>query len=280
MYAARQDNFLGMDPSMKGPFAVSGVFHLAAFLFATLGLPYVIKPPEITTPISIEIVEMDKITQTNRVSRPDKSKKPEEKPPPAPRKPQPPKMTAEAPPDLTPKASPVPMPEKIKKPDEKKLKPPKPEKIQEMKKDTSEDFSSLLKNLTDAKPDAQEAPDTEKESTSVPMSAIAPIGDKLTMSEVDALRRQLGQCWNVLSGAKYAENLMVEIRLQVNPDRTIRQATIVNQLRYNTDSVFRAAADAAMRALRNPLCTPLALPPEKYNEWKDTKVSFNPKDML
>ena len=77
-----------------------------------------------------------------------------------------------------------------------------------------------------------------------------------------------------------AEDMVVDVRIAVNPDRTLQQATIVDQLRYNTDSVFRAAADAAMRALRNPRCTPLELPPDKYEEWKDTVLTFNPKDML
>jgi hypothetical protein len=39
-------------------------------------------------------------------------------------------------------------------------------------------------------------------------------------------------------------------------------------------------AESALRALRNPRCSPLALPPEKYQQWQEMIFNFNPKDML
>jgi hypothetical protein len=48
----------------------------------------------------------------------------------------------------------------------------------------------------------------------------------------------------------------------------------------NTDPFFRTIAESALRALYNPRCSPLALPPEKYQEWRDTLITFNPKDMF
>jgi hypothetical protein len=55
---------------------------------------------------------------------------------------------------------------------------------------------------------------------------------------------------------------------------------IVDQARLSSDPVFRAAAMSAERALRMPQCTPLALPPDKYDEWQSMTLTFNPKDML
>lgn len=97
---------------------------------------------------------------------------------------------------------------------------------------------------------------------------------------MQGLQAQLSQCWKLQSGARYAEDLIVEIKLSVNPDRTIRDAKIVNQLRYMSDGYFRAAADSALRAVRNPSCNPLDLPPNKYDLWKEITVVFDPREML
>jgi hypothetical protein len=102
----------------------------------------------------------------------------------------------------------------------------------------------------------------------------------MTMSEMEAVRMQLGECWKLLAGARYAEDLVVEIKLTINPDRTVRDARIVDQIRYSQDSFFRAAADSAYRAVFQTACNPLLLPPDKYNEWNTMTVRFDPREML
>ena len=98
-------------------------------------------------------------------------------------------------------------------------------------------------------------------------------------SEVDLVRQQIARCWNVPAGARDAKDLVVEIRVVVDPDGTVRQATIVDQARLS-DPFFRAAAESARRAFFNPLCRPLHLPPDKYAIWRDLVVDFSPKDIL
>ena len=63
-------------------------------------------------------------------------------------------------------------------------------------------------------------------------------------------------------------------------DGTVKNAGVLDIGRYNRDSAFRAAADSALRALRNPRCSPLKLPPEKYDQWKTIVINFDPQDML
>ena len=46
------------------------------------------------------------------------------------------------------------------------------------------------------------------------------------------------------------------------------------------DPFFRAAAESARRAFFHPLCTPLRLPPEKYESWKTFEIALSPKDIL
>ena len=291
------DDFLGLDSSMKGPVFTSAFFHVLLFIVTAVGLPFIARDHELLSrPISVEVVTPDQISQTNRVAAPVKPKE-EELPPPKQEKPSPPKMAEEAPPDLS-KPKPPEIKEEVKAPPVEQLAPPKPEKkkqevkpkekpklpkqdVTKVEKKTQEqDFQSLLKNLT---PDAKEenpveSPQTAKDSAQG--AQIATLADRLTMSEMDALRHQLAGCWNVMAGAKFAEDLVVEVRVIVNRDRTVQQATILDQGRYNRDSHFRAAADAALRALRNPQCAPLALPPDKYNEWKTTVIRFDPSEML
>lgn len=289
----RPDQMPGIEPSMRGPLVLSGLFHVILFTITAVGIPFVVqdKIEIITTPITIEVVDLDEMTQTTRVSKPSKShEKPQKEPPP--RKPAPPQMTADAPPDLT-----LPKPDKVEEPPEESLPealvppplpkskpafkkpPPKPEATKVAKPKDQQDFQSLLKNLIPEEPIVIDSTNDGSADSSAP-GQISNLADKLTVSEVDALRAQLAQCWNVLSGARYAEDLVVEVRAYINPDRTLYRAEILDQGRYNRDSHFRAAADAALRALRNPRCSPLALPPEKYEQWKTTRIKFDPRDML
>lgn len=275
---------------MKNALIGSGLLHVFVLIFATVGIPFISppKPPIPMSTIDVEFITIDKKTQTD--------KEPEAKPdPPKETAPAAPKMTADAPPDLSKPKEPeieetapaeeaetVPLPDAPKpKPKTAKPLPKKPVLTKRAKpKENDEDFNSLLKNLV---PDA----DTKAEKPAEPTpeevednSPVANLADRLTLSEVDAVRAQLAGCWNVLSGARYAEDLIVAVKLYMNPDRTVRKAMIVEQGRYNKDSFFRAAADSALRALRQPACTPLLLPEGKYEEWKTTIINFDPRSML
>ena len=269
------------DPSMKGPMIASTIFHLVLFTLTAVGLPFIIKDQDIiTSAISVELVDIAEITQTNKPPAPKPVEKEpivEEKAPPPEEKIEPPKMVEETPPppELEKPTPPEKKPEVVEKP---KPKPEKPKEVKEAK--PQKDINTLLKNLTDTKPQ-NDSPATETLENSNPEeSQIANIGDRLTMSEEDAIRAQITPCWNIPAGSKFAEDLAVEIRVFMNRDGSISNTRILDSSRYNRDSHFRAAADAAERALRNPRCTPLKYPPGKYEEMKAFVFRFDPKDML
>lgn len=270
----------------RSSLTTSAGFHIMMVILSIVGLPFLSRHEfNIPPPIVVDFIDISKVTETNKVSpqpvqKPEKEEPKQDQKPPAAAK-----NTAEE--------AVVPVAKNMAKDDDKKDVKPKeealpnpkapPEKVkkkkeEESKKAPSKDFSSVLKNLA-AQGDAQSAK-AENPSDKAPPGQNAPLGAKMTMSEQDALRSQLEKCWNVPFGAKDAENMTVDIFMVINRDRTLREARVVDTFRYNSDSFFRAAADSALRAVRSPLCSPFSLPPDKYDVWNRTTVSFNPKDMF
>jgi hypothetical protein len=144
-------------------------------------------------------------------------------------------------------------------------------------------FEALLKNLApENNAPSPDAPPKTKRLVSAAASSQprAPLGSQLTASEIDLIRQQIERCWNIPEGAREDKDLVVEIRVFVDPDGDVRRADILDQARMASDPVFRAAADSARRALFNPLCRPLRLPPDKYEYWKEFVVDFSPRDLL
>lgn len=276
--------------SMKGGVVASLIFHGVILLLTVVGAPFVVKDTLdlVNKPIPVEIVTIDEKTQAPEKPKPKKAEPAESKPKPAskmtsdappilaPDRPPEPDVKAEpkeaVPPPVVPKSKPKPPPPKKKTPE------PKPSPAPVPKENQDELFSSLLKNIA---PDAQEAPvETPEPEGEADKANNVPLGEQLTMSELDAFKQQLTPCWNVQSGAKYAENLVVQIRVFMNRDQTVQSASLVDQIRYGLDSHYRAAADAALRALRNPACQPFNLPEDKYERWKVIVINFDPREML
>ena len=96
----------------------------------------------------------------------------------------------------------------------------------------------------------------------------------MTISEIDLLRQQLHSCLNLNVGVANLKEIKPVIFIEVNQDRTVKSAKVVNKERLN-DPSFRTAAEAAMRAVNNPDCSPLLLPEDKYDLWKEINFTFD-----
>ena len=70
-----------------------------------------------------------------------------------------------------------------------------------------------------------------------------------------------------------------QVRASVDPDGTVRQATIVDQGRIS-DPLVRAAAESARRAFFNPQCTPLRCRRTNTRSGRTSSSVFDPKDLL
>ncbi|MEC9367272.1 MAG: cell envelope biogenesis protein TolA, partial [Pseudomonadota bacterium] len=188
---------------------------------------------------------------------------------------------------------PEPKPEPVKAA-EKKPEPPKPKpkpKAAAVEKDGADTpardapkkkqqefnpdrIAALLNKAPDAgappKPDAPAAP---KEKAKGRES-----GQDMTMSisEIDALRARISQCWNPPVGGLGADAIRVKLRMQLAPDGSLTaQPQVVNS---EPSPFFLAAADSAVRAVM--LCQPYQLPSAKYELWRDMIINFDPRDMF
>jgi hypothetical protein len=264
------------DDSLRGGLKVSAGLHFLMFLFLYFGLPRLVTPlPSHHEPVPFDIVTIAEVTNT-RIDEKVEEQKQAPAPPPIPQ----PKPAAPAP--TTPKAEeaiealkPKPI-EKPKPPEEKPVSQEKPGPQQDL-------LGSVLKNVAKLKP-VETASNTDQKADAKTSSRGASLGPvfstRLTITEEDALRRQIEQCWNPPVGARDAQNLIVEVIIDVNPDRTVANADIVDKGRYASDPFFRAAADSAVRAVRSPKCSPLELSVDKYEQWKRINFTFDPRDML
>ena len=88
------------------------------------------------------------------------------------------------------------------------------------------------------------------------------LGEKLTISEKDAIRRQFYRCWIVPAGAKDLKELVVSIRIKLNEDGEVINAKLLTDNKLN-NPFFRAASESAMRAVNHPECKKLQVPKKK-----------------
>jgi hypothetical protein len=99
----------------------------------------------------------------------------------------------------------------------------------------------------------------------------------VTASEIEGVRSKIRPCWHSLGGSK-DQNMIVTLVVQMNQDGTPVKAELGDTGRYNRDPAYRAAADAAHRAIMNPRCQPWPLSPEKYTSWRYITFNFDPRD--
>ena len=160
---------------------------------------------------------------------------------------------------------------------------PKPKEIPEPKKEIeiivkekpvkkTFNVSNVLKDLENQNKEFKK----EQETSEIKQEEVftEKVGPTMTISEIDLLRQQLHGCLNLNVGVANLKEIKPVIYIEVNPDRTVKSAKVVNKEKLN-DPSFRTAAEAAMRAVNNPDCSPLLLPADKYEQWKEINFTFD-----
>ena len=121
---------------------------------------------------------------------------------------------------------------------------------------------TVTKSLSAAAGNAVKAP---------PKKSIAPVG----IDDIARIQQHVSKCWQPPLGAAGNDTLIVDIFVSVNRDGEVLKADIEDRLRFNLDSYFKASAIAAQRAIVD--CSPLPIPPQKYDQLKEFTFEFNPK---
>lgn len=232
---------------------------------------------EIIVPIEIlreaEIYDETSVPET-AVEEPEDEPETQSEPEPAPIEPEPE-------PDLEPEEIVPPLPDPEPEVEEKE-----PEPDPEPGRDEL-DIGSLEDALKDLDPDKDRAAPRETPldvGTSESNQDRVGLGDRLTATEYDRLKAHVQSgCWNIQSfiGAPEPEKLIVEVEFNLNPDGSVfGDPRVLNRFQISTsgNAFWRVAERAAINAVLE--CAPYDfLPVDKYEDWKEVELRFNPADM-
>ena len=267
---------------MKRSLLISSGLHIFFILITAMSLPFLAKKPIDLPPIvSIELIQ---ITDKTNIPFAPKAKKIIEKIKEKEKK----LVSEQAPPKKVKKIKPdaVPMPEdKTKKVEKIKEDKQNPEKIDNEVKQVSEfekkelfDPNNIAALIDKSKVEKAETKKTTDKITQDQQKNVDLSG--LSLSEEDALKAQIFGCWSIPLGLPYNENLLVRIKLQLNPDGTIVQSEILDHARMNKpgQGFYKVLAESALRAIK--LCQPLRVPTTGYERWKELQLNFDAREML
>jgi len=251
-------------------------------MITAISLPFLAKKPIDLPPIvSVELIQ---ITDETNIPFAPKAKKIIEKIKEKDKK----LVSEQAPPKKVKKVKPdaVPMPEdKTEKIEKIKEDKQNPEKIDNEVKQVSEfekkelfDPNNIAALIDKSKIESAETINKTDKITQDQNKTVNTSG--LSLSEEDALKAQIFGCWSIPLGLPYNENLLVRIKLQLNPDGTVSQSEILDHARMNKpgQGFYKVLAESALRAVK--LCQPLRVPSTGYERWKELQLNFDAREML
>jgi hypothetical protein len=284
---------------MNRSIIISSVLHGLLILITAMSLPFLAKKPlDIPPIVSVELIQ---ITDKTNIPFAPKAKKIIEKVKEKEKK----LVSEQAPPKKvkktktktvvsvdqneeidkkTPDA--IPLPEKtVKKIETKKENKQNPDKLDKKVKQVSEfekkefvDLDNIAKLIDKAKEDSAEAIKRNNDITQDQDRNIE--NTKLTLSEEDALKAQIFGCWSIPLGLPYNEDLLVRIKLMLEPDGSVTKTEILDHARMNKpgQGFYKVLAESALRAVK--LCQPLRVPATGYERWKELQLNFDAREML
>jgi hypothetical protein len=284
---------------------ISSVLHGALIFITAMSLPFLAKKPlDIPPIVSVELIQIAEKTKipfapkAKKIIEKEKKKKLIEKEKKLVSEQAPPKKikktktktvvsldeNKEKIDNQTPEA--VPLPDKtVKKIETKKENKQNPEKLDEEVKQVSEfekkelvDLDNIAKLIDKAKEDTINEVKKNNDITQDQDKNIVTSG--LTISEEDALKAQIFGCWSIPLGLPYNEDLLVRIRLMLEPDGSVAKTEILDHARMNKpgQGFYKVLAESALRAIK--LCQPLRVPTSGYERWKELQLNFDAREML
>ena len=283
---------------MNRSIILSSVLHGLLILITAMSLPFLAKKPlEIPPIVSVELIQIKEKTNIPFAPKAkkiiekvkDKKKLVSEQAPPKKLKKTKTKTVVsvdqkEKIENKTPDA--IPLPEKtVKKIETKKENKQNPDKLDKEVKQVSEfeqkefvDLDNIAKLIDKAKEDSAKVLKRDNDITQDQDRNIE--NTSLTLSEEDALKAQIFGCWSIPLGLPYNEDLLVRIKLILEPDGSVTKTEILDHARMNKpgQTFYKVLAESALRAVK--LCQPLRVPSTGYERWKELQLNFDAREML
>ena len=138
-------------------------------------------------------------------------------------------------------------------------------------------LASILKNVEKLQEDATSQQQPKPKPQPQPQQS-ALSSQPMSSSEIDRIRQHVQKYWNFPVGAPDPESLIVDLRVYLNPDGSVLNVEIMDRTRFSRDQYFRAAAESAVRAVKQ--ASPLPIPQKKYNELRQIVLGFDPREIL
>ncbi len=206
---------------------------------------------------------------------PEPTPEPTPQPEPTPEPPPEPAPPPETPPPETPPPETPPPQDKTviqPKPDNVPEPKPRPKMVAEAPKKQADTFNAdKIAALLDKDKAPPAQPDKPQPSLGGTTSAI---DAQMTATELDALRSRLAQCWSPPIGWTDPAEIRVVVMISLNPDGSVADEQVEERPNGRYE---QAAPESALRAVRR--CAPYSLPPEKYESWKQVRITFDPTEM-
>ena len=245
---------------MTGSLFLSIFFHLFVILIILIGPDiFGLKKKIKINNIPVEVIQIANKTETNekkivKKNKPTKQQKIEYSPPKVVKKPQPPEFP------------------EIKK--EKKVEKLKKEAIKEVaKKEVKVDrLSSILNTIEKIKKD-QEKKEEKKERVDKPQTPDFS-GEKLTISEIDIIRRQFIPCWTVPAGIKDISKINISVKLKLDQEGNVLGSKLLRDYGSKGNS-YKSVAESVLRAVKHPACKKIQVPKKKFELWKNITLNFD-----
>jgi hypothetical protein len=100
---------------------------------------------------------------------------------------------------------------------------------------------------------------------------------EVSISEMDLVIQQLRSCFNPRAGTQIGGDEMVKISAKIDRAANVRKDTvqIIDTNISKSNPYYKAITESAVATLYNPLCSQLKLPLDKYESWKDLKITID-----
>jgi len=236
---------------MTGSFVTSIIFHFLVIFLITFSAEFLrLNNTKKILETPVEIVEISKKTELKKAKVEPSRDYPKYTPPKVQKKPNPDEF--------------------IKKANKKENKPKA--RINKKEEKKIDRMSSILNSIDKLKRDEKlKRKDVEVEKKDNEPTGF---GEKLTISEVDMIRRQFIPCWTIPSGIKDLKKFSIRVKLKLDEDGNVTRSKILKSKNSQNKS-YKTLSESVMRAINHPACKKIKVPQKKYDIWKNITLNFD-----